>query len=210
MEPGIVKEIFPTLIYEAEFENFESIRDDIKQKLMPLFNNNIAQGNNYFDKDGEPIFARTEPNLQAQEELKPITDFINYHAKEYWKACDYTKRIDPYVMQLWANDVPPGGFTPAHNHNPVPIGGVFYVDADEDMGNLFLEDPLEIVKGKMPYDFMYKPYLYTETIKVKPGKLAMFPGWMRHHVRSNMSKENRIVMGFNVGAWMDFKPNPLG
>ena len=210
MKDGIVRDIFPTQIYEAQWENFENVRSDLKSKLMPLFNDNVAAGNQYYDKDGQPIFKRTDPNLQNRKELQPLTDFLNYHARVYWKACGFTTRVEPYVMQVWANDVPPGGFTPAHNHNPVPIGGAFYVDADSEMGNLYLEDPLEMVKGKQPLDFTYKPYLWTETISVQPGKVVMFPGWMRHHVRSNMSKENRIVVGFNIGAWLDFKPDPLG
>lgn len=203
------REIFPTLIYEAELEGFDAIVSDMKEKILPLFEDNVAPGNEYFDKDGNPIFKRTPPNLQDNQDLKPIFEFIEHHGIEYWKACGYTTRVEPYIMQAWANDVPPGGFTPAHNHNPVAIGGAFYVDADEKMGNLYLEDPLEIVKGRMPYDFMYKPYLYTETIKVKPGKLIMFPGWMRHHVRSNRSDSNRIVIGFNIGAWIDFKSKPV-
>jgi uncharacterized protein (TIGR02466 family) len=111
---------------------------------------------------------------------------------------------------MWANDIPPGGFTPAHNHNPVPVGGAFYINATPDKGNLYLEDPLEMVHGKAPRDYMHKPYLYTETITVKPGKLIMFPGWMRHHTRSNMTQENRYVLGFNIGAWLNFMPKPTG
>lgn len=200
------RDIFPVKIYETQFENFDSIKDSIKEKLMPLFNNNIAQGNDYFDKDGDPIFVRTEPNLQNNPDLQPITDFVNQHAKIYWQDCNYTTKVDPYVLQMWANDVPPGGFTPAHNHNPVPVAGVFYIDADEEKGNLYLEDPLEMVKGKMPYDFQHKPYLYTESITVKSGKLVLFPGWLRHHVRSNRTNQNRVVIGLNVGTWVEFKP----
>jgi uncharacterized protein (TIGR02466 family) len=203
-----IRDIFPVKIYETEFENFVEIQQDLRNKIKPLFETNTASGNDYFDKDGQPIFARTNPNIQYNPDLQILKDFINRHVKLYWQACNYTSKVDPYVMQMWANDVPPGGFTPAHNHNPVPIAGVFYVDADEHQGNLYLEDPLEIVKGKMPYDFLEKPYLYTETITVKPGKLVLFPGWLRHHVRSNRATENRIVVGLNAGAFVEFKPEP--
>ena len=202
------RDIFPVTIYETKFENFESIQQTIIDKLRPLFKDNIASGNQYFDKDKKPIFVRTDPNLQNNEDLKPITDFIEHHSKIYWKELGLSNKIDPYVMQVWANDVPPGGFTPAHTHIPVPVGGVFYVEADPMMGNLYLEDPLETTRGQMPYDHQYRPYLPVEEIKVETGKLIIFPGWLRHHVRSNMSTSNRLIIGFNVGAWRQWLPKP--
>lgn len=202
------RDIFPVTIYETYFENFSEIQQDIIDKLRPLFKDNIASGNQYYDKDGDPIFVRTDPNLQTREELRPLSDFIEYHAKLYWKELGLSEKIDPYLMQLWANDVPPGGFTPAHTHIPVPLGGVFYVEADEEMGNLFLEDPLETTRGQMPYDHAFRPYLPVEEIKVETGKLVMFPGWLRHHVRSNMSNNNRLIVGFNIGAWRQWLPKP--
>jgi uncharacterized protein (TIGR02466 family) len=202
------RDIFPVTIYETKFDNFEEIQSEIIEAVRPLFNNNIASGNQYFDKDGNPIFVRTEPNLQGVEELKPVTDFIEHHAKVYWEALNLTNKIDPYVMQMWANDVPPGGFTPAHTHIPVPVGGVFYVEADPKMGNLYLEDPLETTRGQMPYDHQYRPYLPVEEIKVETGKLVIFPGWLRHHVRSNTSEKNRLIIGFNIGSWRQWLPKP--
>ena len=204
------RDIFPVTIYETKFDGFESIQSKIIEVLRPLFNNNIAVGNQYYDKDKNPIFIRTEPNLQGNKDLKPVTDFIEHHAKIYWKTLNLTSKIDPYVMQMWANDVPPGGFTPAHTHVPVPMGGVFYVDADSEMGNLYLEDPLETIRGQMPFDAEqgYRPYIPVEEIKVETGKLVIFPGWLRHHVRSNMSNNNRLIVGFNIGAWRTWLPNP--
>lgn len=206
-ELGIARDIFPIKIYEVEFPNFESIQESIQAATAPYFSNPAA-GNEYVSGEGAAMIIRTCNDLHKDFAFKEVVEFIEFHSREYWKQLAYTKRVDPYILQMWANDIPPGGFTPAHNHNPVPIGGAFYINATPNKGNLYLEDPLEIVHGKAPRDYMHKPYLYTETITVKPGKLVMFPGWMRHHTRSNMSQENRYVIGFNIGAWLNFMPKP--
>lgn len=206
---GQARQIFPTTIYEAEFPNFADIQDRIKAAVQPYFREPAA-GNEYFDGQGNPLIIRSNNELHKDPALKEVADFIEYHAREYWKISELTTRVEPYILQMWANEIPPGGFTPAHNHNPTPIGGAFYIDASPEKGNLYLEDPLEMVLGKQPRDFQHKPYLYTETITVKPGKLVMFPGWLRHHTRSNMSKENRYVVGYNIGAWLQFMPKPTG
>jgi uncharacterized protein (TIGR02466 family) len=205
---GQPRDLFPTTIYEAEWPNFNEIRQSLIDKVMPYFETNLASGNDYVDKDGQDIFKRTVPNLHLQPEFKEIVEFIEYHGHEYWKIMGFTTQETPYVLQLWANDVPPGGFTPTHNHNPVAMGGSIYLDADPQKGNIHLEDPMTLVKGRMPYDWSYKPYLYTEEVKVNAGKLIMFPGWLMHHVRSNKSTSNRIVFGYNFGLSWTYKKRP--
>lgn len=205
---GTTRELFPTTIYEAIWPNFDTIGQELIANIIPCFYENIAPGNDYVDKDGNDIFKRTNPNLHLIPEFRNIVDFIEFHGNEYWKVMGWTVQEKPYVLQLWANNVPPGGFTPAHNHNPVAVGGVLYLDADHLKGNLHLEDPMHLVKGRMPYDWEKKPYLYTEEIKVAAGKILMFPAYLMHHVRSNKSNSNRIVLGFNFGLSWTYKTRP--
>lgn len=202
---GNISKIFPTTIYEAEWENFSEVKNNIIQRLQPYFKNSIAEGNEYVDKNGDPIFKRTIPMLQLYPEFADIAKFVDYHGKQYWKELGFTEQQEPYVLQLWANEVPPGGFTPSHNHNPVAVGGAFYIDADPKMGNIHLENPNQMVLGRMPYDWQKKPYLYTHEVPIYDGKIIMFPGYLMHHVRSNMSGGNRIVIGFNFGLSWNYK-----
>jgi len=207
--PSQGRDIFPIKIYEADYPNFEMIKDRILDAIVPKFDlKTPAYGNDYIFGDGTPMIIRSNHDLHKDPNLKEVVDFIEFHGREYWKQSELTSKKDPYILQLWANCIPPGGFTPAHNHNPVPLAGAFYINAEPDMGNLYLENPLEMVVGKQPKDFLEKPYLNSETITVKPGKLIMFPGWLRHHTRSNRTKENRYVFGFNIGCWQKFMPKP--
>jgi uncharacterized protein (TIGR02466 family) len=205
---GTQRGLFPTTIYEAIWPDFENIKQNLINKVMPYFETNVAPGNDYVNAHGQDIFKRTLPNLHLMAEFKEIVEFIEYHGHEYWKIMGWTVQEKPYVLQLWANEVPPGGFTPSHNHNPVAAGGVLYLDADPLKGNLHLEDPMQMIKGRMPYDWEKKPYLYTEEIPVEEGKLIMFPGWLMHHVRSNRSTSNRIVIGYNFGLTWKYKERP--
>lgn len=204
---GTTRNIFPVQIYEAEYEDFQSIQPEILSDLNAHFET-PAKGNEYFNSDGTPSIIRTGNFLHHDPKLKCIVDFIEFHLREYWKSYNLTKRVDPYILQMWANIVPPNGFTPSHNHNPVHIGGAFYVTASSNQGDLYLESPLEHVEGRMPRDYAHSPLLLVEKIKVSPGKIVLFPGWLDHHTRSNNSNENRIVIGFNLGAWLDYKPKP--
>ena len=206
--PKMFRSIFPTVIYEAHYLDFDKVQQSFIKQALESFEGNMAPGNDYYDKDGEPIFRRTLPNLHLKSEFKDIVDFIDHHGKIYWNHMNLTSQEEPYTLQLWANDVPPGGFTAAHNHTPIAIGGVFYLDADPNKGNLHLEDPTHFCRERMPYDWQKKPYVFSEEITAEAGKIVMFPGYLMHHVRSNKSTSNRIAFGFNFGLSWQYKARP--
>jgi len=204
-----LKSIFTVDIYEAEYENFSDIQDSILEIIKPEFNNPVS-GNEFFAKDGSPLITRTQNYLHYNPKLKNVVDFIENHIKEYWKLLNYTQRVDPYIIHMWANDIPPGGFTPSHHHNPIPIAGVFYLDADPRKGNLYLEDPLWPIQSLAPRDYAISPLMMLKQLEVKSGRLYLFPGWLQHHTKTNLTQESRYILGFIAGAMLDYKPKPTG
>jgi hypothetical protein len=135
-----IVDIFPIKIYEAEFPNFQDVKQQLIQDLEPYFSS-LAPGNEYIDSNGNPLIYRTLPNLQDDIKFKPLVDFVEYHGKKYWKELNLTSRVEPYVLHMWSNKIPPGGFTPVHVHTPIHIGTHIYI---------------------YNYDYMYN-YMYTKS-----------------------------------------------
>jgi hypothetical protein len=75
------------------------------------------------------------------------------------------------------------------------------------MGNLRLEDPLDLLNGRMPVDFHHNTNSLYHQEEVTDGKLLLFPGWMKHHTESNAIDQDRIVISFNIGSWFQYLPN---
>lgn len=200
-----IREIFPTLIYEVEFPNFKEIQNDIFKVILPYFEDTFDERRVDYFSGSEVKMRSTKFHLHKDPKLQQVVDFIETHCNEYWKMCGYTSKIDPYITVMWALLTNNGGFTASHNHNPWPIGGSFYIDADSNTGDLFLENPLEMLLGKQPVE-IDGPTIYTERIKVKSGKLVLFPGWMRHHSQVNKTQTERMVLGFVAGSHLDSKP----
>jgi uncharacterized protein (TIGR02466 family) len=198
-QDGQFKDIFPIRIYEAEYPNFQSIKQKLIEDLEPHFDT-LAPGNQYWDKDKSPLIYRTLPNLEKEDKFKHILDFVEHHGKKYWKELNFTSRVEPYVLHSWSNKIPPGGFTPVHVHTPIPVAAAFYVHARDDMGELEIENPIDTIEKLVPRDNNLAPYFNTHRVSISDGKLVLFPGWIRHYTRSNTSNETRIIMSFNIGA----------
>jgi uncharacterized protein (TIGR02466 family) len=198
-QDGQFKDIFPIRIYEAEYPNFQDIKEQLLADLEPHFST-LAPGNEYWDKNNNPLIYRTLPNLEQENKFKHIIDFVEYHGKKYWQELNYTSRVEPYVLHMWSNKIPPGGFTPVHVHTPIPVAAAFYINASDDMGVLEIENPIDTIEKLQPRDNRLKPYFHTHNVSIKDGKLVLFPGWIRHYTRSNTSKENRVIISCNIGA----------
>ena len=133
--------------------------------------------------------------------MKLVFDFITQHGKEYWKELGLSNMLDPYILQLIGTETARGGFISSHNHNPIAIAGVFYLKATPNLGNLFLEIPLDLVLGKSPRQSQNMlPTKFNHEIEAISGKLVLFPGWMKHFTQPNPTDDVRMSMAVNFGC----------
>ncbi len=113
-------------------------------------------------------------------------------------------RID-WSVRMWANVSPPGALNMSHAHPGVLWAAVYYVDAGgaEDGGELFLEDPrfplpFATFPGFRAIGIDGKPQGVDHRIAPQRGDLILFPAWMRHGVRPNTGKRDRISIAMNI------------
>lgn len=100
---------------------------------------------------------------------------------------------------MWTNVYPPGAFIPEHTHSNSLLSGVFYAKAEKNCGNIHFRDPSYLVKtmfmrgtGKFPtLDTRYE-------VEVETGKMILFPSWMPHETKPNLSGEDRVIISFNM------------
>lgn len=203
-------DLFAHTIYEAQYPNFADIKDDVINYISQNFDKEF--NNQYHDHDHplrqgaiykiyECFKYKDQESEIANANLKNIYDFITERGKEYWDILKLNKNLDPYILQLWATATKQGGFVASHNHNPVPISGVFYLNARPELGNLFLENPLDLVLGKSPIQSDAQvPTRFNHEIEAVDGRLVLFPGWMKHFTRPNPTNEIRMSMAVNFGC----------
>jgi uncharacterized protein (TIGR02466 family) len=100
---------------------------------------------------------------------------------------------------MWANITPRGGYVDSHLHGNMPFTAVLYVDASPEQGNLFIENPMEMVLMNQPIgpDVQYP---LGEEIAVNSGDFVMLPGYIRHSVRPNTTDKPRLILAFNLGC----------
>ena len=101
------------------------------------------------------------------------------------------------ITNSWINRMEKNSHVGEHVHGMSVLSGAFYIDAEQDSGNLFLKNPNH--EFQMLYDKI-EDCAYTQEyieVDVTSGVLVLFPSWLRHHVQNNNYKD-RLVLSFNT------------
>ena len=180
--------LFPTDIYEFRLDEEDMWMSD---KALDFIKTLEMSTYNY------PAGVRTSRgDIHKEEPMLPLIGFF-HDCLEYMR-CDLALQVEELKISLsWANWAPgkSGAGHPLHRHPYSYLSGVYYFTEGSrtvfqdpvDIRNL---DTLEIIR-----DHFDGPY---EKFEAEPGKLLIFPGWLRHFSEPQAREDDRFTMSFNA------------
>lgn len=99
----------------------------------------------------------------------------------------------------WASIKPRGTGHGFHMHPNNFFGGVYYVRATGEGGEIHFHDPRPQTGVTLPRVTKENEYnCRTFRLPVREGMLILFPAWLSHSVAKNTSGTERISISFNV------------
>ena len=185
-----VQELFPTPLWILDILPADAaslnatLRAEIERIISPR--PKVPSGSNWqtpHDLHTRPAFAN----------LVKLIEIASKSVAEYL----HLERFPMMITGCWANVNPPGSYHPTHNHPNNFLSGVYYVDAPGDGTDLVFQDPRPI--SIMPWSGKLTNVTGNASVaQPRPGRMVMFPSWLRHHVPSNESTTERISIAFNL------------
>jgi uncharacterized protein (TIGR02466 family) len=187
-----VSTIFPTPIWTVDL----SPEDTLTMNAYLLREINALM-------DPRPVLPpginwQTDPNLHTLPQFGDIVRFV----EEAGKAVTAFLKLEARnlaVTGLWANVNPPGGRNLWHTHPNNFLAAVYYIATPEAEDRIVFEDPRPQAAVMMPKPIEFTMYNGNNiTFKVRPGRLVMFPAWLKHTVPTNTSQNERISVALNL------------
>jgi len=141
---------------------------------------------------------QTEQRLHEIEEFNELTGIINGACKGVLDQIEIA--YDSFVITgCWANMSPPGVFHIAHTHPNNFLSGVYYAQVQEGADSISFHEPRpqqDIISPTATRLNKYNSLVHQ--LKVKPGRLVIFPSWFVHSVGRNESDRLRVSVSFNM------------
>jgi len=139
---------------------------------------------------------QTPQDLHTRPAFADFTKFVEIVAQS---VAQYLQ-VEQFPMMItgcWANINPPGAYHPTHNHPNNYLSGVYYVAVPETGSHLVFQDPRPVLI--MPRTATIGRVTANACVtQPQPGRMVIFPSWLRHHVPSNEGTTERVSIAFNL------------
>ena len=106
----------------------------------------------------------------------------------------------PEMSGLWGMINPPGSRNNVHTHPYNYLSGVYYLKVPPKSGNLVFLEPkpqAEVLSPPKKKDASIH-LAHSVDYEPKENALIFFPSWLQHEVKINNSKEDRVILSFNI------------
>ena len=143
--------------------------------------------------------------LYEDEEFRSTVADILWNAKECFNHLDVQDEYVPEMTGLWGMINPPGSRNNVHTHPYNYLSGVYYLKVPQNSGNLVFLEPKPQAEVLSPPKIKEAsiPLAHSVTWEPKEKSLIFFPSWLQHEVQYNNSKEDRVILSFNINWRLD-------
>ncbi len=187
----MIEHLYATLLYHNMVADHKILNYQIDKVIDKIeFNMKDDWGaTHYLSTDFAP---NVPPNILKELGLRKLSQEIDKHIREYCSELRF--EVNDYTVQSWFSKFEKRNYAHIHDHGEADISGVYYYKTNGKDGNLFFQTP-------NPYHSVTKCYL-VQAIDWEhqpiEGKILLFPGWLKHGVRTNMTDNTRISLSFNI------------
>lgn len=177
----------------------------------PIYLNEIKVKNKWIQYAEKIPYERNFINNGFMSKDTYILDKIPELKKQIEKSIeDYSRNILKIskkqkfvILNSWVNKHIKGDWGQDHNHLNSMFSGVYYLQDDEDMGNLiFRRTPYfqSLFPNNFCVEYDEKNILNTDDVHIETKKnlLVMFPSHIMHSIEMNKSNKIRYSLAFNV------------
>ncbi|MGF1611367.1 MAG: TIGR02466 family protein [Kiloniellales bacterium] len=141
---------------------------------------------------------QTEQFLHELEEFRELVEAIEAAALGVVEKMEIV-HDGLQITACWANINPKGTPHPPHFHPNNYLSGVYYVAAAAGADSIVFHEPRPQLDMIAPHVRRYTKYTApNQEVRVKPGRLVLFPAWLTHSVPVNRSEGLRISIAFNL------------
>jgi uncharacterized protein (TIGR02466 family) len=201
---------FPTSIYCDELP----LADAERERFRNFLYTEREKRNQPFRSMSEGSFTSYNSNdaLHATTLFAPLFEKVVVHATRYAQEMGAdVQAFRPGFLNSWGNIYPKGEYVRQHNHPNSVMSGVYYLDCPPGTGGTHFINPLEYARAMDYPAFAERNMKNFEEVYFdeQPGRIILFPGWLKHYTEANQSDQDRVILSFNLSMFPTAAPGAI-
>ena len=194
----MTRTLFVTPLYDAVLDD-DALIADLSHSIRSLAEDDGA-GIRWSREHGYKGYT-SYASLNDLPRRDPVFDdlkrVLTKHAAAFAKELAWD--VKPKLDSLWVNLLKGGGHHGAHLHPHSILSGTLYVEVPAGSGAIRFEDPRLPMMMAAPVRSEDAPEPLRPFVDVAPapGLLLLWESWLRHEVRPNTGRGERLSVSFN-------------
>ena len=192
--------LFSTPVYKNNLtgKDFSVVQEEILKSLEEI---NFVDTNKLNSELFDPLNTKVSSNIEDSNFLYEynctnMIQFISDSVVSYLKDIGLRGEVKFEISNSWITCIDNKHHIQTHHHEGVGISGIYYYKTNGEDGNLFLSSPTKY----MQISNIFKRCNPNQSFEIIPenGMIVLFPSWIDHGVRSNMTDDERMSIAFNI------------
>lgn len=132
--------------------------------------------------------------------LKEIVDIVQDHFNDIHIKLGLANTYGQIVSEAWFNIGNNINIDSPHCHPGRVFSAVYYLETSNDSGDLIFTNPNNCLIHTIHPTFIESYNCFNShnyKLAPKTGLLVIFPSYLQHYVRPNLTEKNRISLAFN-------------
>jgi uncharacterized protein (TIGR02466 family) len=182
----LIENLFPTPIYCTVINEIDKIQSEIGNAIS------TSQFNGSEENWGKSVdVTDITEDIIKEKNIVSLSECIDVHLQNYCTQLQF--QFKEYVRNSWLTKTEKNNHTHVHDHSYTDISGCYYYQTNTEDGNIFFITPT-------PASSAYCFQKYAERWEHKPlvGKLILFPSYLLHGVKTNITNSVRISLSFSI------------
>jgi len=185
---------FPTSIWRFNVAGYQTLN----QKLMQLIQDERQRDPVGMSRSTVLGWHSTD-QLHRRPELQEFVAMVHDNVAEVGRAYRIdTNQASLELATCWAIVNGKSASSALHCHPNSFLSGVYYVNASEDSGDIFFQDPRQVASMTACPVTEFTPWTLRQvSYRPRSGGMLIFPSWLYHGVEPNLTETPRVSMSFN-------------
>ncbi len=194
----MTRTLFVTPLYDARIDD-DALLDELAHSIRTLAEDDGAgiRWSRHHGYKGYTSYASLNDLPRRDPVFDDLRRVLTKHAAAFAKELAWD--VKPKLDSLWVNLLKGGGHHGAHLHPHSILSGTLYVEVPAGSGAIRFEDPRLPMMMAAPVRTEEAPEPLRPFVDFAPapGLLLLWESWLRHEVRPNTGRGERLSVSFN-------------
>jgi len=139
-----------------------------------------------------------DDQLFKRPEFQEISKVIAIYVRAYLDKRKWKGEAKMLMTELWVNYQHKYQYQEYHDHRERVISGIYYIDVPEGTPGIMMKTPLKANFDDLFFD--EDAVQEVNHLEIETGDILLFPSWLDHGVKANMTDNARVNIAFNFGV----------